>query len=131
VSDYVTYLQWDGTTFSAINSETVPQLMLEAIMCRLGLFSSSDWRSANDDLKAAPDRSSGELEHLTSCNDEAWIKASLHWSLVLRGTDLTCGTDGKRMKPPTWIAQRTRLAYQVSSYLSEICTPFLIVWIYL
>jgi hypothetical protein len=107
---HLLFSQWDGKT--AVAPESVPQLMLEAIMCRLGLFSNTDWRGATDDLHSLPDRASGEIEHLTSCNDEAWIKASLHWSLVLHGTDLTCGMDGKRMKPPSWIAARARMVYQ-------------------
>ena len=105
-------LQWDGV--SPIAAEAVPQIMVEAIMCRLGLFCIKDWRGGGDDNQGPPDRGSGEVEHLTSCNDEAWIKALLHWSLVLNRTDLVTGTDGKRMKAPSWVALRTRTVYQVN-----------------
>ena len=57
----------------------------------------------------------GDVQHLTSCNDEAWVHALLHWSLVAGGTTLTYNKQGSKQKYSAWLADRAKHVYQVRS----------------
>lgn len=101
--------RWDGN--SSIPYEELPQLMVEGVMGRLGLFSLHDlsrvWSVGRDDRRIY-----GDVQHLTSCNDEAWIHALLHWTLVLGGTTNTYNRQGVKQKYSGWLADKAKAVYQ-------------------
>lgn len=105
--------QWDGV--SPVAPEDVPQLMLEGLMGRLGMFSFSDINRETGCTMtySSPPPFAGDVQHLTSCNDEGWIHACLHWSLVLHGTTETMNKHNTKQKYSGWLADRAKVIYQV------------------